>query len=277
MNKKSIITRINILLILLFALSLIIVEPPAAQTKEGNTLYVDDDGGADYTSIQEAINAANNSDTVHVYSGTYFENIVIDKIINLVGEDKTTTIIDGNNNGDVVFLSPSSNYVNMTGFTIQNSGNEMYDEGINIDSDFNKITGNIIRDCNTGLSLDFWAHNCLITENIITSNNKGITVYSVYPNNNLIYRNNFAENQINAYDNSNSTWYTSGEGNYWDDYTGSDGNGDGIGDTPYSIPGGSTQDEYPLMEPHGTPGFEVVIMILAIAFVIFILKKKKNN
>lgn len=35
-------------------------------------------------------------------------------------------------------------------------------------------------------------------------------------------------------------------GNYWDDYTGSDGNGDGIGDTLHSIDG--DKDNYPLMD-----------------------------
>ncbi|RLI64672.1 MAG: hypothetical protein DRO67_03850, partial [Candidatus Asgardarchaeum californiense] len=67
----------------------------------------------------------------------------------------------------------------------------------------------------------------------------------------------------NTYDESTNTYdngYPSG-GNYWDDYTGEDNfsgpnqnisGPDGIGDTPYLIPGGSNQDRYPLMHPYGT-------------------------
>ncbi|MCD6223050.1 MAG: DUF2341 domain-containing protein [Thermoplasmata archaeon] len=92
--------------------------------------------------------------------------------------------------------------------------------------------------------------NCIISEN---------KMYGIYSNSNSnhIYHNNFINNKyVNAYDEGSNTWdngYPSG-GNYWDDYTGNDGNGDGIGDTPYSIPGGNT-DRYPLMEPWNIPPF----------------------
>jgi nitrous oxidase accessory protein NosD len=46
------------------------------------------------------------------------------------------------------------------------------------------------------------------------------------------------------------TTYESYLGNYWSDYGGTDAEGDGIGDTHYSIYSDSDEsDEYPLMKP----------------------------
>ncbi|RLF83689.1 hypothetical protein DRN44_00195 [Thermococci archaeon] len=50
--------------------------------------------------------------------------------------------------------------------------------------------------------------------------------------------------------------FTSYLGNYWDNYNGTDENGDGIGDTPWIIDS-VNKDEYPLIEPHEK--YEVIL------------------
>ena len=79
-------------------------------------------------------------------------------------------------------------------------------------------------------------------------------IYITDATNGFIYHNNLFDNDLNAYDSGHNVWdagYPSG-GNYWDDYTGIDDDfRDGIGDSPYTISGGSNQDRYPFMEPNG--------------------------
>lgn len=103
------------------------------------------------------------------------------------------------------------------------------------------ITQTLISNCNL-----FGNHDCGIS--II-----GSTGIQTGGENNTIIHNNFYNITNNAYDEFNNSWYdeTIQEGNYWSDYTGIDANNDGIGDTPYSISGGSNQDLYPFMEQNG--------------------------
>ena len=88
----------------------------------GNTLYVGGTEPGNYTTIQSAINAANPGDTVFVYddSSPYYENVEIaNKSINLIGENRNSTIITGNYDSDVIIIFADN--VSITGFTIRDS------------------------------------------------------------------------------------------------------------------------------------------------------------
>ena len=81
--------------------------------------------------------------------------------------------------------------------------------------------------------------------------------------NNTFYHNSFIDNNYNvAFDENvrliGNLWDTGKEGNYWDDYNGTDGNRDGIGDTPYVI-NGENIDNYPLMFPYDIENDAIVL------------------
>jgi parallel beta-helix repeat protein len=85
----------------------------------GNTLYVGGSGPNNYTKIQDAIDDANDGYMVFVYAGIYYENITIYHVITVMGENKNTTIIDGYETDNVVYIV--GNGICFSGFTVQNS------------------------------------------------------------------------------------------------------------------------------------------------------------
>ncbi|MEA1943913.1 MAG: NosD domain-containing protein, partial [Euryarchaeota archaeon] len=134
----------------------------------------------------------------------------------------------------------------------------------------NTIKGSV----GAAISLDGFEHTC--ENNIVTKNNLSSNVYAgieLYDagSGNKIYLNNVVDNGVTA----TTTWSTAPDvtywnstepieytyggaihtdylGNYWgSDYTGSDGDGDGIGTPPYTVPDGLGEDPRPLMS-----GFE---------------------
>ncbi|MBC7128183.1 MAG: PKD domain-containing protein [Thermoplasmatales archaeon] len=109
------------------------------------------------------------------------------------------------------------------------------------------IKGNNISSSENGIWLILSDENSL-ENNVIAGNDIGLKIDG--SSNNTIFLNNFFSNSIfNARDDSSNFYDNGSAGNYWSDYTGSDGNGDGIGDTPYAIPPGNNRDYHPLMNP----------------------------
>lgn len=83
---------------------------------------------ASFMSIQQAINEAENGSTIYVPPNVYYEHVVINKTVSLVGEDVSTTVIDGSNNETVVQILADN--VSISNFTVQNSGWGWYRNGV---------------------------------------------------------------------------------------------------------------------------------------------------
>jgi len=124
-----------------------------------------------------------------------------------------------------------------------------------------KVENCIVENNYFGIRL-YYSSNNAISNNLVENNLNGIRLEG--SSNNLLYHNNLVNNGTQAYDDGTNRWdagYPSG-GNYWSDYTGPDNysgenqnqpGSDGIGDTPYPIPGDNNQDRYPLMNPWPVP------------------------
>jgi parallel beta-helix repeat protein len=145
------------------------------------TLTVDDNGPANFTNIQEAINNASSGDTIFVHIGTYYEHVVINKTITLVGEDNNFTIIDGYETDNVIYIR--ANNVTVKGFTVRKSGMYLY-SGILVDhSTGTVIINNKIIYNYEGISLLYSSSN-VVCDNTISSNYDGIYLY--YSSNNVV-------------------------------------------------------------------------------------------
>ena len=137
----------------------------------GNILYVGGSGPNNYTKIQDAVDNASDGDTVFVYHGIYEENIIINKSIDLIGENKETTIIDGMNNDNAVIFDKCTS--NIRSFSIRN-GNDIRKlaRGILIChySNLSMIEDCIVFNCTFGIEIedskDVRILNCNISDNI---------------------------------------------------------------------------------------------------------------
>jgi parallel beta-helix repeat protein len=177
--------------------------------------------------------------------------------------DSDNNIVDGNTVENSywygIFVENSDNNFIYGNTSENNSWDGIY-LGV---SNYNLIENNIVNNNHIGIEIPNWeggpnSSNNVISNNIVENNSSDGIYLGFSSYNNVIFHNNIVNNTNQAYDAGANYWddgYPSG-GNYWSDYTGVDENhgenqnipgSDGIGDTPYNIPGDNNRDRYPLV------------------------------
>lgn len=143
---------------------------------------VSDDIKTDFSSIQEAIDTTFEGDTIYIYSGEYYEDILINKSVTLEGKSLNgyDPVIIGN-------VTIAANNVTVSNLRIQN-GSGIIIEGL-VDSGNstiyynNTIKNNVIVNSSLyGIYLK-WAYYTNISDNTIKNNERGIGLqYASYNN-----------------------------------------------------------------------------------------------
>ena len=154
-----------------------------------------------------------------------------------------------------ILVTDSSNYNNITDNLAQDNSYSDIVTGFGIgislqeNSSYNLLAGNRATGNFNGLELSRGCQYNAVYGNNASDNRHGIRLNE--NRNNLIFGNNFYRNDINAYENLSLNIWNTSRGNYYSDYRGRDGDGDGIGEEPYFLPGPESQsfDRMPLVRP----------------------------
>ena len=132
---------------------------------------------ADYATIQAAVNAAAAGDTILVQSGTYYENVNVNKQLTLQGVDSGSglPVVDAGGSGSAITLS--ANGCTLKDFVAMNSSTGQ--SGIRVTSSSNTISGNTATgNPNSGIRLDFSSNGNTISSNTANINGVGILLSS---------------------------------------------------------------------------------------------------
>ena len=172
LNMKAKSTHLIVVLLVLTSVFYLTLVTLPVNVKAA-THYVGGTGPGNYSKIQLAIDASSPGDTVFVYSGTYDEDVGVYKSLDLIGENKYTTKIRGSGASDAVVVT--EDWVNVTGFTVENSGTMLGESGMRL----------------------FFVQNCYVANIIASNNERGISVWE--SQNNIIHNNTVTSNRIGIY------------------------------------------------------------------------------
>ncbi|MDY9927298.1 right-handed parallel beta-helix repeat-containing protein [Methanosarcina sp.] len=183
--------------IILLAVAIFLIENAVYSPVSAKEIIVDDDFEVGFMSIQEAINSSSPGDTVIVKSGTYKENIIVNVTRLTIRSEsgEHDVVVEPLDKNESIFLVKADN-VTITGFSIKGAGetpnyprgfiarNFTEAESINrglatgnvptsIAEEIFKTRGSEHYRPPCGISLEN-ASNCIITENMLFENYRGI-------------------------------------------------------------------------------------------------------
>jgi parallel beta-helix repeat protein len=177
-------------------LALPIAGAESSETGFQATLNVGGTGPGNYSTIQEALDTAAPGDTIFIYHGTYYESLLVEKPLMLIGEDNTTTIIDGGGTGFVVTLA--AGHSTLSGFTITHSKKKFPLAGVYLTSDSNIVSNCVLTDNFYGMQLGYGTKYNLINNNTIFHNGR-CGIYFNHSSNNRLIGNLVRDQPVNGF------------------------------------------------------------------------------
>jgi hypothetical protein len=142
----------------------------------GRTITVDDDGPAEFSSIQPAINAAVPGDVVSVAAGLYRENLVLKNGVSVIGAGADQTTVDGGSLSWVATLLNCDASTRLQGFTLTN-GKQQVGAGVYVLGGapvitLNHITGNTAVSLRLaqGGGIALQNSQAIVSDNLISNN-----------------------------------------------------------------------------------------------------------
>ncbi|MEA1965959.1 MAG: right-handed parallel beta-helix repeat-containing protein [Euryarchaeota archaeon] len=185
-------------------------------TATADTLTVGS-SGCDYTTIQAAVDAAAEGDTIFVWNGSYTENVDVDKRLTLRGEGANVVTVTTANSDDNVF-EVTADHVNISGFTAtgrgygkagiylgsadncniyeNNCSNNYYGTHLSSSSN-NTLASNTASNNYYGTYIDYSSNNILAGNTASSNNMIGICLY--YSSNNTLTKSTTSNNRYGIY------------------------------------------------------------------------------
>ena len=162
-------------------------------------------------------------------------------------------IIIGNGDGILTFNDCDYNRIIRNQFTQNKYAGLWFEQPQDGTCDYNSIVQNTITQNTQEGAMCRSLSNSLFAANTFGNNGYGnpdtVEGYGIFmsASGNTLYYNNFLYNREQALDlGNNNAWDNSAKGNYWSNYTGTDANSDGVGDSSFMIERDSS-DNHPLI------------------------------